>query len=338
MKKATLIFLLLFALAACRERTQQASSTTAQPATRTQQQDITISQFSRVFIYLPLYVAVEKGFFSENGLRVHLVEGGGDEKTFAAVASGQAQFGVADPTFAAIAREKGQPGLVVASVVSGVPFWGVTKNPKIQKIDKPEGLRDLRIATYTAPSTNYTLMATTLVDNRDRVGKARIVQGTFGSLLAMLDAGAADVAMELEPTVSIAEQNGARVVYSYPEAYGPYLLTGMYTKESYAREHPDVVQRAVNALEKAMRYSHADPEGAVAVAKKVFPELDEKVIRVAVHRMLDAHTIPEHAVIDQTAWSNAVKVRIKAGDLRSEATAAATIDKSFAQNALQQVK
>ena len=87
-------------------------------------QKVTICQFAQVFVYLPLYIAKEKGFFEQEGLDISLINGGGDDKTFAAVASGQAQFGVADPTFAAIAREKGQPGLVLASVVNGATFLG----------------------------------------------------------------------------------------------------------------------------------------------------------------------------------------------------------------------
>jgi len=121
-------------------------------ASQSAPQDITICQFAKVFVYMPLYVAVEKGFFSQEGLNVKLINGGGDDKTFAAVASGQAQFGVADPTFAAIAREKGQPGLVVASVVAGAPFWGVTKKDSIGTISNAAQLKNLRIATGEGPA------------------------------------------------------------------------------------------------------------------------------------------------------------------------------------------
>lgn len=337
MRKTAVLMMVLMSLLSCRRE----STTTPAPGrvgtAPAAPRDVTISQFSKVFIYLPLYVAVEKGFFADQGLRVRLVEGGGDDKTFAAVASGQAQFGVADPTFAAIAREKGQPGLVVASIVAGVPFWGVTKNAKVPTIERPADLRNLRIATYTAPSTNYTLMMTTLKEHASEVGNAKVVQGAFGSLLAMLDAGAADIAMELEPVVSISTRQGARVVYSYPETYGPFLLTGMYTTESFARDNPDVVQRAVNAIEKAVRYCHFDREGTIAVASKVFPELHADVVREAVNRMLDAGTIPQHALIEKQAWANAVKLRLEARDLLSQAVADQTIDNTYAEKSLKQV-
>ena len=88
---------------------------------------IKVAQFADVFLYMPLYIAKDKGFFEQQGLDVEIVSTGGDDKTYAAVIGGDAQFGIADPTFVAIARTKGQGGQVVASIVNGVPFWGVAK-------------------------------------------------------------------------------------------------------------------------------------------------------------------------------------------------------------------
>jgi NitT/TauT family transport system substrate-binding protein len=298
------------------------------------QEKITICQYGQVFIYMPLYVAQEKGFFADEGIDVRLINGGGDDKTFATVASGEAQFGVADPTFPAIARERGQPGVVLASVVNGATFWGVTKK-ELKPITSAAQLKDLRIATYTAPSTNYTLMAKTLKDNEDRVGKAQIVQGAFGTLLAMLDADKADIAMELEPTVSLAVKNGAKVVYSYPEMYGPFLLTGLYTTEEYRDKHPEICQKVVRALERAMRYCHDNPEGTIEVARKAFPEVDPEVAANAVKRLLKDNTIPKHVSIDDKAWENAVQVRLQVGDLKSAKSAEKTIDNTFAAKATQ---
>jgi len=297
---------------------------------------VTICQFAQVFVYLPLYIAQEKGFFEDEGIDVTLINGGGDDKTFAAVASGQAQFGVADPTFATIARERGQAGVVLASVVNGATFWGVTFRQDIPRIESAEQLRGLRIATYQAPSTNYTLMARTLQEKG--IKDATIVQGAFGSLLAMLHAGAADVAMELEPTVSTAVSAGAQVVFSYPEMYGPFLLTGLYTTETFRDAHPETCQKVVNALERAVRLAHDDPASAVEVARKVFPELSPTIAQEAVKRMLGAKTIPEHVTIDPQAWSNAIRVRIEVGDVKSAQEAERTIDPTFAQQAARGVR
>lgn len=299
---------------------------------------ITICQYGDLLIYLPLYIAADRGFFADEGLDVNFINGGGDDKTFAAVSSGSAQFGVSDPTFTAIAREKGRPGVVVATVVGGATYWGVTWDEKIKPTSSAEGLKDLRIATYEAPSTNYSLMAKTLKQNKDVIGDAKIVQGAYGTLLAMLKANQADVAMELEPVASTAVKEGAHIVYSYPEMYGPFLLTGLYTMEDYRDKNPDTVQAVVNALEKAMRFAHTDTEGAIKVAEKKFPEVSPEVIRTAVTRMIKDKTLPENVTLNMEGWKNTVDVRIELGDLTSIEAANAVLDPTFAEKAVSEQK
>jgi NitT/TauT family transport system substrate-binding protein len=295
--------------------------------------DITICQYGDLLIYLPLYIAQDQKFFEKQGLNVKFINGGGDDKTFAALVAGSAQFGVSDPTFTAIAREKGQGAVVVGTVVAGATYWGVTWNDKIAPTKSAAGLKDLRIATYEAPSTNYALMAKTMKDHKAEMGKAEIVQGSYGSLLAMLKAGKADVAMELEPVASTAVSQGAHIVFSYPEMYGPFMLTGVYVLESYKDQHAKEVQGVVNALELAMRYAHQNPNGAVDIGRRKFPEVDGNVIKSAVERMITDATLPKHVTIDDTGWKNTINVRAELGDLKDKSAAEKTLDRSFSQNA-----
>jgi NitT/TauT family transport system substrate-binding protein len=300
--------------------------------------DITICQYGDLLIYLPLYIAADQGYFEQEGLRVKYINGGGDDKTFAAVASGAAQFGVSDPTFTAIAREKGQPAVVVGTVVAGATYWGVTWKDDIKPTKSVEGLKNLRIATYEQPSTNYSLMAKSLKENASAVGDARIVQGSYGSLLAMLKADQADVAMELEPVASTAVKQGAHIVFSYPEMYGPFMLTGIYTLESYRNANPQVVQGVVNALERAMRYAHANKDGAIQIARRKFPDVDPDVVASAVQRMIDESTLPQHVTMDPAGWQTTVKVRVELGDLKDARAADTTLDNTFSRKAVEQIK
>ena len=50
-------------------------------------------------------------------------------------------------------EEKGQGGKVIASVVNGVPFWGITTNPKIPEIKDGKQLNGYSVATFPSPST-----------------------------------------------------------------------------------------------------------------------------------------------------------------------------------------
>lgn len=293
---------------------------------------ITIAQFGHVFLYMPLYVAVRKGFFKEEGLDVRLVSTGGDEKTFTAVVTGNAQFGVSDPTFTAIARERGQGGKVVAAIVRGVPFWVVTFKKEINKITAPEQFKGRRIATYTAPSTSFAVMKKVLQNNGKPVD-AKIVQGAFGTLLALLKANHADMALDIEPIVSIAINEGAHIVYSPAKVLGDFAFTGLTVSDDYLKKNSADVQKAVNAINKAMTYIHKDFEGAVKVACAEFPEVKEPVVRAALRRLADEGTIPKSVVLPENAWNSAINMRKEIGDLKSAGSYRENVDMSFANKA-----
>jgi NitT/TauT family transport system substrate-binding protein len=323
MKKFLVVLICLVALISC--------SRTSEPP-KLEKQKITIAQFGHVFLYIPVYVAQNKGFFAEEGLEVQLVSTGGDEKTFAAVASNSAQFGVADPTFTAIAREKGQGGKVVASVVNGVPFWGITFKKNLKSIDDSQGLAGLRIATYTAPSTNYTVMKKILQGSGKPI-KAKIVEGAFGSLVAMLKVDKADVAMELEPVASIAVADGATIVFSMARAFGEFALTGLTATDSYIEKNPRIVQAAIDALSKAMKYVHNDFEGTLIIAKKEFPEVSEPILRNALKRIVEEGTVPKSTVLSKEAWDKAISLRKEVGDIKGTGAFEENVDMRFAEKA-----
>jgi NitT/TauT family transport system substrate-binding protein len=328
MRTSPLSFLLVVALSltACNKSGET-------PPPQVAPEKVTIAQFGHVFLYLPLYVARAKGFFTEQGLDVSLVDTGGDDKTFAAVGGGSAQFGVADPVFAAIAREQGKGGKVIASLVNGVPFWGVTFRKDLQPITNAKQFANLRIATYPSPSTNYAVMADTL--KHAKVTDATVVQGAFGSLLAIAKANQADVVMELEPMASIAVADGGSIVYSAAKSFGDFAFTGITTTDDLLARKPAQAQAVVNAIAKAMTWVHSDFEGAISIAKAEFPEVPETVLRSALRRLLDEGVIPSSPVVGEKAWANAVSLRQSLGDLKGNAPFADNVEMRFASKVKQ---
>lgn len=295
--------------------------------------EVKVAQFADFFLYMPLYLAEGKGFFKDQGLSVTITSTGGDDKTFAAVISGDVHFGIADPTFVAIARAKGQPGKVIASIVNGVPFWGVTKNSEVPEIENPKQLEGFTVATFPSPSTAFTLQKQMF----ETAGlKPQIRQAAFGALLPLLEAGAVDIALELEPNVSTAVKQGARVVYSMAEMYGDFAITGVTTRETLIAENPDLVQKFVNAIQQAESYAHANPAATADFALKRFPNLDPGIVAQALKRVIDSKTLPRNTVVSTAAWEKACQLRVDAGDL--PAIDAAALDNTFAQKAVETYK
>lgn len=301
------------------------------------QDRIVINQAAKTLLYLPLYVAIDKGYFSDEGLSVTVNTGGGDSQAFAALIGGSAQFAQGDPTFVAISHEKGGPGRVIAAVLNRASFWGVAFSDKLQPITNPLQFKGLRVVTYPCPNTACVLQKRLVEQAGLRLGEDTwMIAASFGTEFGPLERGAADVAMSIEPAISQAAARGGRVVFSYADSWGPFLLTGLMTTETYIAENPKVVQGVVVAYERALRFIHTNPLGAAEVGARQFPEVGADVIRTAIGRMTGERVFPEHAAVEEKAWRSALQVRIDLADLKAMPTAQ-LIDNSFAEAAQKRV-
>lgn len=289
---------------------------------------VTVAQAFEVFLYAPLYIAQDKGFFEEEGLEVSIATAGGDEKAFAALLSNDAQFAVGDPTFVAVAGEKGQPGKVVASVLSGMPFWGVAHKDSIPQITSPSMLKGFHVATFPAPSTAYAVQAKMF---QDAGLVPSIKQVAFGSLLAALNSGQVDIALELEPNVSTAVKGGDRIVYSLAKYYQDFALTGLTVLPRYNETHPDTIQRFVNALRKADVFIAQNPTEAASFMSKRFNQVDTSVAVNALQNMIGENIIPTSMGISQNGWDAAVRLRKDVGDITKPAPYELYVENKYAE-------
>jgi NitT/TauT family transport system substrate-binding protein len=276
---------------------------------------ITVAQFGDFFLYAPLYIAVDEGFFRKRGLDVSIVNTGGDDKTWAAVLSGSAEFGVADPTFVAVSAARGQNGIVVASLVNGVPFWGITYKD-VSPLTDPKDLARYSVATFPSPSTAYALQRKMFTD----AGLTpNIREGAFGTIIPMLKAGKADIGLELEPNVSQAVNGGAKIVYSLAHEYGDFAMTGMTASDLTVARDPTLVLNATAALQDALDLLHNNPGRAQEVLLKRFPSLSPMVARDALDRALRDGVVPHSITISREAWDKAIQLRMETGDITSAA-------------------
>ena len=297
---------------------------------RDQAQRVTIAQAGDFFLYAPLYVALDAGFFREKGLNVSLVSTGGDEKTWAAVMSGSANFGVADPTFVAIADARGQPGRVIASIVDGVPFWGITWREDVPEIREAKELEPFIVATFPSPSTAYTLQKKMFTEAHL---PTNIREGAFGTLQAMLKSGQADIALELEPNVSQAVIEGARVIYGMSDTYGEFAITGLTTTPELLRRNPELANKVVCGIQLAIDSIRQHPQEALKILAKRFPEIDPEVTKIALSRIIEEKIIPVEAIISDEAWKRAIQLRIDVGDLSLANPMETYVDNQMARDA-----
>jgi NitT/TauT family transport system substrate-binding protein len=287
---------------------------------------VRIAQTGDFPLYVGLYVAKDAGIFARNGLDASIISTGGDQMSAAAVLSGHAEFSIGDPTFAAIADTRGQKLRFFASIVNGAPFWGITFKDDVAARFSRSGLKGLTVATFPAPSTAYALQR----DMFESAGlKPQIREGAFGSLQGILESGKADIALELEPNVSVAQKRGAKILYSMAQRVSPFTVTGALVSADYATAHPMQVKAFCASLDSAFKFIREKPEEADAILFKRFPEVPPEVIRSAIGRSVQENVIPGSASIDPKGWERALMLRASVGDLSNVTVGREALDQTL---------
>jgi NitT/TauT family transport system substrate-binding protein len=302
-----------------------------------QLEKVKLAQFgqAKFLLYLPLYVAQEEGYFAEQGLDVEVKFAGNDDQIFAAVISGAVDYGMGDPVFTAIAAEKGFKAKTLAMLIANLGLMGYTNNSKISIIEKPEQLAGLRIGSFPAPSTTYTILQA-LKASTPSLSNMQIIQGQMGTQLAALEAGKTDIAVDLEPAVAIAESKGYRSILNLSKYTPPMAITGLMATEKHVTAHPDQAQRMVNALQKAVTAIYQTPDVALRTGHKLFPTLGDEVIKRAVDHMIRDALYPHSVVTTDEYWQRTIQSRLDSGELKKKQATSVAVDNRFAEKAFAQ--
>jgi NitT/TauT family transport system substrate-binding protein len=289
-----------------------------------------VSQAFQSMLYLPLYVAIDEGFFTQQGLDLTKETAGAPSVALSAVISGSAQFSIHGPEWTAIAASKGAPVDIIANVVNGAAVW-IATSPDF-KFNSVKDLKGQKIVTGLMPTTSTSLFLKLLKENgMDPKTDVDMIQVALGSEPGPFMAKQADVAVMYEPGLDQVAAKGMKVVLGFPKLYGAYAFSSVTARKDV---DPDVAQRMVNGMEMAMRFMAKNQDKTVEIAKKEFPTLEPAVIDAAVKRMLSEGVYPENVDISADALKVAMETQIALGNLSAQPDYKSFVVKTFIDPAL----
>ena len=274
---------------------------------------VTAAEAVETLLYLPLYVASAKGFFTKEGLDVTIYNA--QQRTIAlrAVVAGDALTYNGDPAEPALARMRGVKVKNIGVLVNRAATW-ILGAPDIPKDPKQWGGRTIIVPR--PPHTSVSLIQMVLLKNGYHAadstglvwqlgsGTVRLLPVIAGSELAGLLGHKADMTIVIEPQASQGVAAGMQVKVSFAEEFGPFLYTSFAVLEKTIQEKPEQVQAFCNAMTMAMIYGHKNPEAAADIAVKRYPTADPKVIKAAAHRVISEGAYPENMVVSKQAYDN----------------------------------
>jgi NitT/TauT family transport system substrate-binding protein len=292
---------------------------------------VVLSQAFQSMLYLPLYVAIDEGFFTKQGIDLTKETAGAPTVALNAVISKSAEFSLHGPEWTAIAASKGAPVNIIANVVNGAAVW-IATTPDF-KFETVKDLKGEKIVTGTMPTTSTSLFIKLLKENgMDAKTDVDMIQVPIGSEPGPFIAGQAKVAVMYEPGLDQVAAKGMKVVLGFPKLYGAYAFSAITAREDV---DPDSAQRVVNALEMAMRFmaDKANEARTIEIAKSEFPNLDPAVVEAAVKRMLGDNVYPKNVDISAEALKIAMDTQIALGNLAAQPDYAKFVRKTFIEPA-----
>lgn len=217
----------------------------------------------------PIYLGEKKGFFSSRGIDLDLVAAQGGAAIVTGVVSGQFQFGFSNITSLMIAASKGLPVKIVCAGDSSTGNAGADFGAVVVAADSPiRGARDLQGATV-AVNTLKNIGDTTVRASVRKAGgdpdKVSFSELAFPDMPAALAGGRVDAAWVVEPFLSVAKAQGARVVaWNFVDTAPDLPIAAYFSNDKLGTSDPDLVKGFTEAMAESSAYAEAHPDEARA--------------------------------------------------------------------------
>ncbi|MCD5316483.1 ABC transporter substrate-binding protein [Kineosporia babensis] len=247
----------------------------------------------------PIYLGIEQGFFKEQGLELELQKAQGGAAIVPAVVSGQYQLGYSNTTSLLIAASQGLSLKVVANGNNstgepGKDFGGVVV-PENSPIRSAADLAGKRVAINTLQNINTTTVNKVVRDDGGDPSKISYTELAFPEIPAAVANGDVDAGQVVEPFLTIAQQQGMRVIASNFAQTDPKLNVGMYfTSQQYASQNADVVEKFATAMKQSLNYADDNPEAAREILSsytEIEPEIREAVTLPQWPEQIDTNSV-----------------------------------------------
>ena len=300
---------------------------------------VVLNEVAHSIFYAPMYVAIENGYFTEEGIDLELVCGFGADKVMTAVLSGEADIGFMGSESSIYTYNEGATDYVVN-------FAQLTQRAGNFLVAREEmddfTWDDLKNTTVLGGRKGgmpqmvfeYILKQQEIDPQEDLTINQNI---DFGSTAAAFSEGQGDYTVEFGPHATSLESAGkGYVVASLGEDSGYVPYTAFSAKKSFIEEHPEIIQSFTNALQKGMDYvqSHTPSEIAKIIAPQ-FPETDFDTITTIVKRYYDQDTWKADLIFEKESFDLLQNILDSAGELSKRAPYMDLVNTNFAKKALQ---
>ena len=295
-----------------------------------------LNEVTHSVFYAPQYVAMELGFFEEEGIAIELTNGGGADKVMTAVVSGQSDIGLAGPEACIYIYNQGKEDYprIFAQLTKrdGSFLIGRTEEDFSWENLRGKTIIGGRKGGMPEMTLEYVMKQNGVVPHVDAVVDTSV---QFNMMAGAFTGGQGDYVALFEPAATeVIEAGQGYLLCSIGEESGEIPYTAYFASQTYLQENSDLVAGFCRALHKAMTWieTHSDEEVAQVMLPQ-FPDTDLGVLAevTARHRAIDAWN--SDLVMEQSSLERLEAVMTEAGELQKDQWVdfAALVDNSWAE-------
>jgi NitT/TauT family transport system substrate-binding protein len=267
--------------------------------------------------FAPLYVAIDKGYFSAQNLDVQL-DYSMEADNVALVGAGQIPFAIVSGEQVLLGRAQGLP--IVYTMVWYQKYPVAIASLKTANITKPADLKGKKVGIPMLSGASYigmeAILKTAKLTDRD------VILDTIGftqveSLIAGLDE-AVVVYSNNEPIQL--ESRGYPVNVINVADYLPMVGNGLLTNETTISQDPDLVHSVVSAILQGIQYTMDHPDEAYTISMKYIQNLqaNDPIQKRILTASIDLWKSNPLGFSQTSAWTNMKNILRSTGLIKTD--------------------
>ena len=296
--------------------------------------EVKVGEVTRSIFYAPLYVAIEEGFFEDEGLDVKLTTIPGGDKTMTALLSDGIDIAlIGAETSIYVASQNPNDAVVNFAQLTQTDGTFLVAREDVNEFNwdmlKGSTFLGQRVGGMPQMAGEFVLKNNGIDPQKDLT----LIQNIdFANIASAFASGTGDYVQLFEPTASMFEEQGVgKIVASFGEELGAIPYTVFMAKESKFKNDKEMIESYTKALYKAQKWVYE--QSAEKVAKSISPyfeDTDLKLIETVVERYRSQESFAKDPIIDEKEFDNLLKVMTEAGVLEYDAKYEDLVNRSFA--------
>ena len=268
---------------------------------------VRLAEVTHSSFYAPLYVAIENGYFEEEGIDLELILTPGADKVSAAVLSNDVEIGFAGAESAIYVYDQEESDYL--RIFSGLTkrdgqFIVARDNYEDFSLEDLYGKEILVGRSTGMPALNFLNGLKNMEIDIDKININYSVE--FAALSGSFIGGTGDFVNLFEPNATSLEENGyGHVVASVGVMSGEVPYTAFYARKSYIEENPEIIEGFTKAIAKAITYTLEND--ATKVAEDIidqFPDTDVSELALMIDRYKEYDCWLETPFVSEELFTN----------------------------------